>query len=162
TSSTSPSTVRWPLSAPATSTSKASGTRRRPTWSSTAAAPWPPGTSRSSPRRFSAPSPLTSRETRVSTPDLKGPPSNVGLTFSSSPGNYQVMDSFKSGALQIELRDPGRSGAVQLVWRGSSGERDPAKIVGPYLKEALGLAVELGVPLAMHFEEIDYFNSATV
>ena len=51
---------------------------------------------------------------------------------------------------------------MQLLWRGRSLDRQPNKTLAPYLAQAVASAAEARVSLEMHFEKLDYFNSATV
>jgi hypothetical protein len=64
-------------------------------------------------------------------------------------------------ALTIETSQDTAS-ELQVSWRGRSLERQPGKAIAPYLANAVAEAASAKLPLAMHFEELDYFNSATV
>jgi hypothetical protein len=67
---------------------------------------------------------------------------------------------FTAGALNIEaMADPAM---ITLTWKGQSGDRQPGKLVGRYLSDALEAASTRKVPLEMHFETLQYFNSATI
>jgi hypothetical protein len=51
---------------------------------------------------------------------------------------------------------------IELVWRGKSRDRQPSRIVRPVVGDALARAAERGVALELRFDELEYFNSATV
>jgi hypothetical protein len=72
------------------------------------------------------------------------------------------MEHFSAGLLKIEVQESGTSGPIELFWSGRSTDRSPAKLVGPYLSQALALAQARRVALAMHFERLEYFNSSTI
>lgn len=52
--------------------------------------------------------------------------------------------------------------AIRLAWRGSSRDRQPQLVLGPFLASQLDDASKLGRTLEMSFENLEYFNSATV
>ncbi|HEX8792790.1 MAG TPA: hypothetical protein VF765_17715 [Polyangiaceae bacterium] len=71
-------------------------------------------------------------------------------------------ERFSTGALTIDAVFAGPGSALVLKWRGKSTDRMASKLLGPFLGAALDRARTLGVPLEMHFEELDYLNSSTV
>jgi hypothetical protein len=73
------------------------------------------------------------------------------------------MQDLNAGQLSIKATTPG-SGAtpLQLRLRGRSSDRHPEHILGPYFASALTAASQQQVPLELHFEELDYFNSSTI
>jgi len=64
------------------------------------------------------------------------------------------------GDLKIRAED-GSHGIV-LSWRGKSIERQPAKVLGPYLVLAVREAASSGSLLELRFERLEHFNSSTV
>jgi hypothetical protein len=72
------------------------------------------------------------------------------------------MENLNADTLTIELMLGDASTPVQIVWRGKSGDRNPSKILGPYLSKVVAAANERKVPLEVHFEKLEYFNSATI
>ena len=51
---------------------------------------------------------------------------------------------------------------LRLEWRGRSAARDPRAILIPYFEQAIAVARASGIPLEMHFESLEYFNSSTI
>jgi hypothetical protein len=72
------------------------------------------------------------------------------------------MENLLAGDLRIELVTSESSAPIQLMWHGKSNDRTPNRILGPYFAAALASAAERHVPLEMHFERIDHFNSSTI
>lgn len=75
------------------------------------------------------------------------------------------MENLVAGDLRIEVVDapgPGGGGPIQLVWKGKSNDRHPAKILSPYFRSVLLAAGERKVAVEMHFENLDHFNSSTI
>jgi hypothetical protein len=70
------------------------------------------------------------------------------------------LDSLSAGDLTIELSQD--DGLITCTWRGKSTERQPGKVLGPYFEGVLGAASDSAVPVEMHFEELDHFNSSTI
>jgi len=52
--------------------------------------------------------------------------------------------------------------SVQLLWRGKSNNRHPSEALVPYFREVLATAVTRKVPLELHFEKLEHFNSSTI
>lgn len=72
------------------------------------------------------------------------------------------MTPFVHDALTIDAARSVQSSVFQLLWRGKSVDRQPREVLGPYLAAALQLAKESEAALEMRFENLEYFNSATV
>jgi hypothetical protein len=72
------------------------------------------------------------------------------------------MENLVAGDLRIDLVDVSSSGPIQLMWRGKSNDRQPGKILSPYFRSVLAAAGERKVPVEMHFEQLDHFNSSTI
>jgi hypothetical protein len=72
------------------------------------------------------------------------------------------MDNLTAGDLSIDALPLQHAAPVTLVLRGRSNDRQPARVLGPYFTEALELAHTRGVPLELHFEELEHFNSSTI
>jgi hypothetical protein len=71
------------------------------------------------------------------------------------------MEPLVAGDLTIAVRaEP--SEALVCDWTGKSNERQPAKVIAPYLDELLAAAAGRSVPLEVHFEGLDHFNSSTI
>ena len=71
------------------------------------------------------------------------------------------VDSLTAGDLTIEVADD-TSTAIRCVWKGKSSDRQPGKALAPYFDQLLAAADDAGVPLEMHFEELEHFNSSTI
>jgi hypothetical protein len=71
------------------------------------------------------------------------------------------MNNLVTGDLTVAAL-PERLDAIELVWTGKSNERYPGKDLTPYLHAALSEATERAVPIELHFDELDHFNSATI
>jgi hypothetical protein len=72
------------------------------------------------------------------------------------------MGNLVTSDLRIEAVEAEPKHAILLHWRGRSNERQPAKTLAPYFTDVLSSAVSRTVPLEMHFEELEYFNSSTI
>jgi hypothetical protein len=72
------------------------------------------------------------------------------------------MSKFALDALTIESSQSSAESELKLLWRGRSLDRQPARSLAPYLADAVTAAAEAKLALEMHFEKLDYFNSATV
>lgn len=71
------------------------------------------------------------------------------------------MKSLADGDLTIEGDQP-RPELIRLHWRGRSASRRPDDVLGPYLSAVLDEARRSMAGLEMHFEFMEYLNSATV
>ena len=73
------------------------------------------------------------------------------------------METLALNSLAIEVLANQAPSPVRLDWRGRSGDRDAAKQVGAYLARVVAQAVaEERAAVEMHFEKLEYFNSATI
>jgi hypothetical protein len=64
--------------------------------------------------------------------------------------------------LKIEPLEATGPPSVRLVWRGRSGARNPGEVLSPYFREVLSAAAGQGLPVEMHFQHLEHFNSSTV
>lgn len=64
--------------------------------------------------------------------------------------------------LKIEPLDGTGPPSVRLVWHGRSGARNPGEVLSPYFREVLNEASAKGLPVEMHFQHLEHFNSSTV
>lgn len=72
------------------------------------------------------------------------------------------MDKFALDALTIEPVQGVDTSTLLLRWRGRSHHRQPGNVLGPYLSAAVREASDASALLEMRFDELEYFNSATV
>lgn len=70
------------------------------------------------------------------------------------------MESLVVGDLTIELTAD--AAALCCVWKGKSNDRQPGKLLAPYFEQLMQAAGERHLPLEMHFEELEHFNSSTI
>jgi hypothetical protein len=71
------------------------------------------------------------------------------------------MMDFVSGELKINA-NASRTDAIELSWFGKSADRHPGKVLTPYFATALTEAGDRKVPIEMHFEKLEHFNSSTI
>ena len=72
------------------------------------------------------------------------------------------MENLVADALTIEAAEPDPPEPLTLTWRGKSDDRYPDKVLKPYFAQVLARASERGTGVAMHFEQLDHFNSSTI
>ncbi|HET7504918.1 MAG TPA: hypothetical protein VFK02_28035 [Kofleriaceae bacterium] len=72
------------------------------------------------------------------------------------------MQSLIVGDLRIEATETTVGPAVQLLWRGKSNHRHPGEVLAPYFREMLAIAKVRNLPLELHFEKLEHFNSSTI
>jgi hypothetical protein len=72
------------------------------------------------------------------------------------------MQSLIVGDLRIEAMEDGVHPAVQLLWKGKSNNRYPADALVPYFRDVLAAATARQVPIELHFEKLEHFNSSTI
>jgi hypothetical protein len=70
------------------------------------------------------------------------------------------VENFKLDSLRIDATDNGMH--LSLRWLGKSRDRQPVKVLGPFLSSAIDDAKGRGGKVAMHFEDLEYLNSGTV
>jgi hypothetical protein len=70
------------------------------------------------------------------------------------------LEALKSGNLQIDVELKGN--VVEVWWRGTSDDRQPGKTLDPYLGNLLDEATRKSWAVEMHFDTIEYYNSATI
>jgi hypothetical protein len=77
-----------------------------------------------------------------------------------------MLPALSGDGLTIEATEPGRApsaAAVRLSWRGRSAARNPSELLTPFFRTVLEEAASRGaVPVEMHFEALEHFNSSTV
>ena len=56
----------------------------------------------------------------------------------------------------------GVASPVQLLCRGKSNNRHPGEVLAPYFREVLATAGTRNVPIELHFEKLEHFNSSTI
>lgn len=66
-----------------------------------------------------------------------------------------------AGDLRLAV-NPARADAIELAWLGRSNDRYPGKLLAPYWQTALIEAAERAVPIELHFEKLEHFNSSTI
>ena len=74
------------------------------------------------------------------------------------------MENLVAGDLRIEAMpmEEGAVAPVQLLWKGKSNNRHPAEALAPYFREVLATAGTRKVPIELHFEKLEHFNSSTI
>jgi hypothetical protein len=72
------------------------------------------------------------------------------------------MQGLVVGDLRIEVREDEASTSVQLLWKGKSNNRHPAEALAPYFREVLAVAGTRRLPIELHFEHLEHFNSSTI
>jgi hypothetical protein len=72
------------------------------------------------------------------------------------------MDDFSSGDLQVTAVDPDDLKVMRYQWTGKSSDRQPGKLLAPYFSQVLAEAQKRSVPVEMHFERLEHFNSSTI
>jgi hypothetical protein len=70
------------------------------------------------------------------------------------------MQGLVVGDLRIEALEA--STAVQLLWKGKSNNRHPGEALAPYFRDVLATAATRKVPVELHFEKLEHFNSSTI
>ncbi|MSP62300.1 MAG: hypothetical protein EXR72_18610 [Myxococcales bacterium] len=70
------------------------------------------------------------------------------------------MENLIAGGLRIDVvLEPG---LAVLAWTGKSNDRNPSKILGPYLAAVIDDAAKRALAVEMHFERLDHVNSSTI
>ena len=74
------------------------------------------------------------------------------------------MQSLIVGDLRIEALqdDTSPSVPVRLLWKGKSNNRHPGEALAPYFRSVLADVATKRVPLELHFEKLEHFNSSTI
>jgi hypothetical protein len=72
----------------------------------------------------------------------------------------EAVRALVEGPLTIETDAAGP--ALVLSWSGASSDPHPERVLLPYLQEASSEAARRRVALELHFEGLDYCNSATL
>ncbi len=71
------------------------------------------------------------------------------------------MKDYVSADLRV-AHNGARADAVELAWIGKSADRYPGRELTPYLQAAIAEAAAQQLPIEMHFERLDHFNSSTI
>ena len=71
------------------------------------------------------------------------------------------MHDFVAGDLTLAV-NAARADAIELNWLGRSNDRYPDKLLTPYWNTALVEAAERAVPIELHFQKLQHFNSSTI
>jgi hypothetical protein len=71
------------------------------------------------------------------------------------------MNDFTAGDLKLTANGR-RSDVIELTWLGRSTDRYPGKVLMPYFQGVLAEAGSRGVPLELHFQKLEHFNSSTI
>ena len=71
------------------------------------------------------------------------------------------IESFSAGDLIITAEEES-AGSIRLIWQGSSTDRYPGRVLGPYFSTVLGEAATRRSPVEMRFEKLEHFNSSTI
>jgi hypothetical protein len=72
------------------------------------------------------------------------------------------MHSLIVGDLRIEAIEDDLAAPVRLLWKGKSNNRHPGEALAPYFREILTAVNARRVPLELHFEKLEHFNSSTI
>jgi len=70
-----------------------------------------------------------------------------------------AVQRWHQGELVLEAR--AAPGELQVVWRGRSDERDPARFLGPVLAELVETSRRASARLRLDFTALEYMNSST-
>ena len=70
-----------------------------------------------------------------------------------------ITESFTEKTLSIDLTET--DDRVDLVWKGKSNERDPARFLMPILQGALSRGGNGQKQVVLDFSSLDYMNSST-
>jgi hypothetical protein len=70
------------------------------------------------------------------------------------------VDALTAGDLTIDVAPAAE--ALVCTWKGKSTDRQPGKVLAPYFERLLAEATGASVPLEMHFEGLEHFNSSTI
>jgi hypothetical protein len=74
------------------------------------------------------------------------------------------MQGLIAGDLRIEeiALEEGGARSIQVLWKGKSNNRNPSEKLMPYFRELLATAGDRKLPIELHFEKIEHFNSSTI
>lgn len=64
--------------------------------------------------------------------------------------------------LRIEAERVDSPPQIRSTWSGKSTHRHPSKVLGPWFDQLLAWAEEEQLPISMHFEGLEHFNSSTI
>jgi len=74
----------------------------------------------------------------------------------------ETIEGLDCGDLRIRAQMDGTPTSLRLAWRGKSTDRHPEKVLAPFFTLALAFAAMQKVPMELHFEELEHFNSSTI
>jgi hypothetical protein len=72
------------------------------------------------------------------------------------------MDNLIAGSLRIDAQIGPQPGPIRLLWQGKSNDRNPSLALAPYFSDVLATATVNRIPVEMHFEKLEHFNSSTI
>ena len=72
------------------------------------------------------------------------------------------METLEFGDLTIEVVPSAAIEPIQLAWCGKSNDRQPGKVLDPYLGALLQEATAAGRSVEMRFEALEHMNSSTL
>ena len=72
------------------------------------------------------------------------------------------MDNLVAGSLRIDAQVGQSPAPIRLLWMGKSNDRNPAAVLAPYFKNVLAFAAAKQLPVELHFEKLEHFNSSTI
>jgi hypothetical protein len=72
------------------------------------------------------------------------------------------MQGLRNGDLTIDVARGEGPARLELVWRGKSNDRYPARVLGPFFVETVELARKEQRLLELRFGALEHFNSSTV
>jgi hypothetical protein len=72
------------------------------------------------------------------------------------------MESLAFGDLAIRVAAPEPPAPIELVWTGQSNDRQPRKVLDPFLSGVIDEAAARSVGVESHFEGLEHFNSSTI
>ncbi len=71
------------------------------------------------------------------------------------------VENLSDGDLTIEVGSDDEK-AIVCMWKGRSTQRSPGGVLNPYFEQLLTDAAAKELPLEMHFETLEHFNSSTI
>jgi hypothetical protein len=70
------------------------------------------------------------------------------------------MSFIQVGSLDIIVSDSGSS--LHVAWRGEADERDPRRVIQPFLDDVAALAVDTGRQVVLDFADLQFMNSSCI
>lgn len=72
------------------------------------------------------------------------------------------MEGLTAGNLRIDVNLDKNRRVLEVVWKGSSDDRQPGRALDPFFSQLLTSAAQQKLEVEMHFQGVEYFNSATI